>query len=164
MKVTRNTPDQLIVENNPIWLAVFVSSFALIFIVAGIFTVQSETFVGVAFIIGGLVIGSVFNIVFIRRTQVILDRPRNLVELRRKSLLGFKRRTWELGHLERADVQTSRSDDSDTHRAVLVFSDGMDAGIHPITVVYTSGSGADRAASAINSWLAAPLDSGQPTA
>ncbi len=163
MKVTRNTPVQLIIENNPIWLAIFVSSFALAFVIAGIFTVQSETFVGVAFIIGGLIIGTVFNIAFIRRTQLILDGPGNLVELRRKSLLGYKRRTWELRYLDRAEIQTSRSGDTDTHRAVLVIADGMDAGTHPITVVYSSGNGAKRASTTINNWLTATLDSKPPT-
>ncbi len=159
MKVIRDTSDQLIIENNPVWLAVFVSSFAVVFIGAGLFSLQSDTFVGVAFIIGGLVIGTVFNIAFIRRTQLILDAPRNLVELRRKSLLGYKRRNWELCYLDRAEVQVSHSGDTDTYRAALIVTDGMDAGTHPITVVYYSGKGAKRAVTAINDWLAAMLDS-----
>ena len=159
MKVTRDTADQLIIENNPVWLAVFVSLFAFLFVVVGLFTLQTETFVGTVFIIGGVVIGSVFNLAFIRRTQLILDRPRNLVELRRRSMIGYKRRTWELGHLNHAVVQSSHSGDTNTYRAALVFDDGMDAGTHPITLVYSSGSGAKRASDAVNRWTSASLDS-----
>lgn len=162
MKVTRDTADQLIVENNPIWLAIFVSTFALTFIAAGLFIIQEATLFGAAFVLGGVVIGVVFNIAFVRRTQLILDAPRNLVELRHKSLLGYKRRTWDLIHLDRAIIQTSRSSDTTTYRSALVISDGMDAGTHPITIVYSSGSGADRAAAAINRWRAAALDSSLP--
>lgn len=163
MKVTRDTPNQLIIENNPVWLAVFVSLFAFLFIVVGIFIVQAETFVGIAFITGGLVIGSVFNLAFIRRTQLILDRPKNLVELRRRSMIGYKRRTWELGHLNQAIVQTSHSGDTNTYRAALVFDDGMDAGTHPLTLVYSSGGGAKRASAAVNRWTSASLDSRRAT-
>ncbi|MGJ8615259.1 MAG: hypothetical protein ACSHWS_00375 [Sulfitobacter sp.] len=163
MKVTRDTPDQLIIENNPVWLAVAVSAFAFLFIVVGLFTLQAEIFVGIAFIVGGSVIGIVFNLAFIRRTQLILNRTDNLVELRRKSLLGYKRRTWELEFLNSAIVQSSYSGDTNTHRAALIFDDGMDAGTHPITLVYSSGSGAERAMTAINTWLATSLDSSPTT-
>lgn len=163
MKITRNTPEQLVVENNPIWFAVFVTGFALVFVAIGLFTISVEPLNGVIFIFAGLFFGIVFNMVFIRRSQLILDAPRALVELRRRSWFGYKRWTWDLRYLDRAIVQTSSSGDSDTHRAALVIDGGMDAGIHPITVVYSSGRGADRARSAINSWLAA-LDSHRPRA
>lgn len=158
MKVTRDTPEQLIVENNPIWLAVFVSLFGLIFVGVGLSLLGSETGMAMLFIGGGLAIGIGFNMIFIRRTQLILDQARNLVELRRRSWLGYSSRTWELQYLKRAEVQTSRSGDTDTHRAVLIIDGGMDAGDHPLTLVYSSGSGARRAQAAVNDWLGA-LDS-----
>lgn len=163
MKITRNTPEQLIVENNPVWLAIFVSVFGLIFFGVGLSQLGSQTGMALMFMAGGLGIGIGFNMIFIRRTQVILDHPRNLVELRRRSWLGYSSRTWELRYLDRAFVQTSRSGDTDTHRAVLDIGGGMDAGQHPITIVYSSGSGASRAETAINDWLA-QLDSHAPRA
>ncbi len=153
MKITRETPDQLIIENNPIWLAIFVSVFGLIFFGIGLANVRAEPGMGIAFIAGGLAIAVGFNMIFIRRTQLILDRPRNLVELRRKGWLNYVSMTWELQYLTRADVQSSSSGDTNTYRAALQISGGMDAGTHPITLVYSSGRGAKRAANAINRWL-----------
>ncbi len=163
MKVTRNLPEQLIIENNPIWLAIFVSVFGLVFFGVGLANVSSEPAMGIAFMLGGLGIAVGFNIIFIRRTQLILDRTRNLVELRRRSWIKYYTMSWQLNFLDRAIIQTSRSGDTDTHRAALVITGGMDAGTHPITLVYSSGSGARRAASAINDWLAT-LDSHTPSA
>jgi len=156
MKITRDTPEQLIIENNPIWLAVFLTLFSLIFIGIGLFMMREEFWFGLLFVGSGLIVGTLFSVIFIRRTQFIFDRPGNLVEMRRKSLLGFTNRTWELQYLDRAIVQSSRSSEgTTTYRAALVFDGGMDAGTHPITIVYSSGSGADRAANAVNHWLAA---------
>lgn len=163
MKVTRDTPEQLIVENNPIWLAIFVSLFGLLFVGIGIANLGNDPAMALPFILGGLGIAIGFNMIFIRRTQVILDAPRDLVELRRKSWLGYTRMTWQLRYLDRAVVQTSRSGDSKTYRAALIIDGGMDAGTHPITLVYASGRGARRGADAINGWLAA-LDSRAATA
>ncbi|MEM6305267.1 MAG: hypothetical protein AAF744_11130 [Pseudomonadota bacterium] len=154
MKVLRDTPEQLIIENNPIWLAVFLTGFALIFLGIGLFTMSTDFWLGLAFVAGGVLAGTVFLISFVRRTQVIFDRPQNRVEMRRRSLLGYSTRSWALEHFARADVQSSRSDNSTTYRAVMVFDGGMDAGTHPITLVYSSGSGAQRACDAINRWLA----------
>lgn len=165
MKISRNTPEQLILDIRPIWLAIFVSVFGLVFLGVGLAIVGSEKGTGIAFILAGAVIVTVFNLAFIRRTQLILDRPRNLIELRRKSFLGYSSRTWELQYLDKAVVETSRSSDTNTHRAALVISDGMDAGTHPVTLVYSSGSGARRSADAINSWQKrALLDSDAPDA
>ncbi|MGC1503218.1 MAG: hypothetical protein WA782_03660 [Sulfitobacter sp.] len=153
MKVVRETPDQLIVENNPVGLAIFVSVFGLVFFGIGLSVVGSEPGTGLAFMAGGLGIAIGFNMIFVRRTQLILDTSRNLVELRRRGWLGYSSQTWELQYLERVIVETSRSGDSDTHRAALVISDGMDAGTHPVTWVYSSGRGAERAQNAVNGWL-----------
>lgn len=163
MKIITNTPDQLILENRPLWLAIFVTGFALLFVAIGLAILGPEPATGVAFVLGGLFFGVVFNMAFIRRTQLILDAPRTRVELRRRSWFGYKRWTWDLKYLERAVLETSRSGDTDTHRAALIINGGMDEGVHPITLVYSSGRGAQRAKDAINNWLAA-LDSGHPTA
>lgn len=155
MKVTRDTPEQLIVENNPILLAIFVSVFGLIFVGIGLANIAEDFSMGLLFILGGLIFGVGFNMIFVRRTQLILDAPRNLIELRRRSWIRYSAMTWELRYLDRAIVQTSHSGDTPTHRAALIINGGMDVGTHPITLVYSSGSGAKRAADAINRWHAA---------
>ena len=158
MKITRDVPQQLIVENNPVWLAILVSAFGLVFFAIGMSTLGSEPMTGLIFMLGGLGMALGFNMIFIRRTQLILDAGRGQIELRRRGWINHTVMTWELRYLERALVQTSRSGDTDTHRAALVISGGMDAGVHPITLVYASGGGARRAVEAINRWHAA-LDS-----
>lgn len=160
MKVIRDTPEQLIIENRPVLLAILISLFALSFVAAGLFTMPQEPFVGAALASGGLVIGVVFNMAFTRRTQLILDRSKASVELRRRSWFGYSRMTWELQYLREALVQSSATDNTKTYRAALVIAGGMDPGVHPLTLVYSSGSGAKRAESAINRWL----DSSRPTA
>ena len=154
MKVTHDTPEKLIIENNPIWLAIFISVFGMVFVAVGLFLMSQEFWMGLLFAGAGLVVIVVFNLAFTRRTQFIFDHPGNLVDMRRKSLLGFTNRTWSLEHLDRAVIQSSRSDNSTTYRAALVFNGGMDPGTVPITIVYSSGSGAERAANAVNNWLA----------
>jgi len=153
MKATRNTPDQLILENNPIWLVVFINAFALIFIAVGLFMLPDELLIGIAFTLGGLLIAVAFNLAFARRTQLILDRPANRIELRRRSLLAYYRQIWTIEDVTGATVQTSMSGDSPTHRAALnVHIYGRDE-VHPVTLVYTSGSGPAQAVTLINDWL-----------
>ncbi len=164
MKILRDTPDQLILENNPVLPAILLGCFSLVFIAIGLFNYTQDISVGISFGLAGLAIGVIFTAVFIRRTQLILDHPRNLVEQRSKSMLGYTRRTWDLHDLDRAIVQSSQGDDTTTYRIALVFVGGMDAGTHPVTQVYTSGPSTERAAETINRWLAATtLDSARAT-
>lgn len=162
MKITRNTPTQLIVENNPIWLAIAVTLFALVFVAAGLAMIRTEPVAGIMMTGFAILAAVVFNIAFTRRTQLILDSTKNLIELRRRSWFGYSKMTWELRYLDRAIVEVSRSGDTNTYRAALIITGGMDAGTHPLTLVYSSGKGADRAKTAINDWSAA-LDSNPPT-
>lgn len=163
MKIKRNTPTQLILENNPIWLAVFVTVFALTFTGIGLINLTAEPMMGAMFVGGGLFFGVVFNMVFVRRTQLILDATARSVELRRRSWFGYTRLTWDLQHLGPAHVQTSFPSDRQTHRPAIDITGGMDAGTHPLTLVYSSGAGARRAVQAINTWRTA-LDTARPTA
>ena len=163
MKVKRDTPQQLILENNPVWLAIFVSAFGLIFLAIGMANVGADPMMGLIFMAAGLGIAIGFNMIFVRRTQLILDAGRDLIELRRRGWINHTVMTWELKDLDRAVVQTSRGGKTDTHRAALVISGGMDAGTHPVTLVYSGGRGAKHAADAVNRWHAA-LDSAGPTA
>ncbi len=102
---------------------------------------------------GGSAFFALFFWVFVRRNQLLLDRRAGTVTLRRRTLSRYSETIHDLDHLSRAIVQTSRGDDSDTHRMALILSGGMDAGTHPFTAVYTSGTGARRAADAVNAWL-----------
>ena len=153
MKATRDTSDQLILENNPILLVVLINLFALIFIGVGLISLPQDLWIGIAFTSGGLLIAVAFNLAFARRTQLIFDRPANRIELRRRSLLAYYRQIWTIEDVTGATLQTSMSGDSPTHRAALnVHVYGRDE-VHPITLVYTSGSGPAKAVRQINDWL-----------
>ncbi len=103
----------------------------------------------------------IFIVVFVRRDDLILDRSRNLLELRHSTFRGRTRVQHRLEHLERAKLQSSRSSKGGkTYRIALVLDGGMDAGTHPVTPVYVSGNGAKRGVAAINAWLAQDVDSG----
>ncbi len=159
MKITRDTPDQLILENKPWVIGALMIFMFVVFTGAGLMAIASgEILFGALFaLLGGGVSAGCFA-AFVRRTMVIFDRPGGTINLRRKGVFGMTDVTHELRHLDRAVVQTSHSTDSDghsstTHRCAIILNGGMSAGTHPLTLVYSSGSGADRAADAINRWL-----------
>lgn len=108
---------------------------------------------------------AIFIVVFVRRDDLILDRSRNLLELRHSTFRGRTTVKHKLEHLDRAVLQTSHSSEGGTtHRIALVLDGGMDAGTHPTTPVYVSGHGAKRGVEAINAWLSQDIDSLQSEA
>ncbi len=155
MKIVRNTPEQLILRSVPWVMSILLCAFFLGAIGFGLnafFKGEfAEAFWGLLALPAFL---SIFLIAFIRRDEVILDRSRDLLELRHATLLRRTKVRHALHNLDRAMVQTSNSGDSGpTHRAALVLHGGMDAGTHPVSPVYSSGNGAKRAVDAINAWL-----------
>lgn len=159
MKVVRNTPEQLILSSVPWFIALVLSGCVLLSVGFGLEALfrddYAEAFWGM---IGIPAFLSIFLVTFARRDDVILDNTRSTVEMRHATFLGRKTVKHALMHLERAIVQTSHSDGSDTHRVALVLSGGMDLGTHPVTEVYASGSAAARAAETINNWLRQNVD------
>ena len=162
MKVTRNTPDQLILSNTPWFIGISLVIFILIFFGVGLFMV-SEGGEGILFGIffalfgGGMGIGAFC--VFVRRVQVILDRNSNSILIRRQSVFGYDTVEHELSNLSHAEVETARPrrdrTTSKMHRPVLILETGMSAGRHPIVEAYVSGHGAQRLVDAVNGWLPA---------
>lgn len=162
MKVTRNTPDQLILSYTPWFIGISLVFFILVFVGAGLF-MASEGGEGILFGLffavfgGGMGCGAFCT--FVRRVQVILDRSSNSILIRRQSVLGYDAVEHELSNLSHAEVETTAStrDGSSTkmHRPVLILEKGMSAGRHPIVQAYISGHGAQRLVDAVNGWLPA---------
>ena len=162
MKVTRNTPSQLILSNTPWFIGITLVFFILAFVGAGVF-LASEGGEGILFGIffalfgGGMGFGAFCA--FVRRVQVILDRNNNSILIRRQSVFGYDAVEHELSHLSHAETEstTSRSDNgtSTLYRPVLILDEGMSAGRHPIVEAYSSGRGAQRLVDAVNDWLPA---------
>ncbi len=165
MKITHNAPDLLIIDSKPWPVRIILVGMVLVVVGYGLETfLNGDTFTGLMTVLLGGGIGGLFIAIFVRRNQLVLDRRDNRLELRRRTLFRHTRVRHDLRHLRRAIVETARGDKKDTHRMTLELTGGMDAGLHPFTEVYTSGRGAQRAADAVNGWLALrPVDSAPPT-
>jgi hypothetical protein len=171
MKTVRNTPDQLILQSVP-W--VFGLTFVVIIVVmiGGGLTglIQGEYTRAVMMGVVAPLILCVLAAMFVERIDLILDRSRNQVEMRRATLLGRTKVVHALEHVQKVIVQTHIStgrngtDNGPSHRIALVLSGGMDAGEHPLTEVFVGGDGAEKTALAINAWLSQDVDSSPPQA
>ncbi|UWQ78857.1 hypothetical protein K3725_16335 [Leisingera sp. S132] len=164
MKITRNTPEQLILADNPWFIGIALILFILVFVGAGLGAASTggeNLWFGLFFALAGGGMGFAAFCLFVRRVQVILDRPGGSIVIRRQSVFGYNRVEHRLADLSHAEVEstTSRSEGRTRtlHRPVLVLDSGMSAGRHPVVEAYTSGRGAQRLADAVNAWL--PADS-----
>lgn len=155
MKVTRDTPDQLILDDTPWLVGLVLAAMILACAAIGLSLLGSgHAGRGLAILGFGLPFLGLFFGLFVRRNQLILDRVAGKVIHRRATVLGRTEVVHYLDNLDRAIIQTSRGKNGDTYRMTLVLSGGMDAGLHPFTRVYSSGRGARRGAEAVNRWLA----------
>ncbi len=152
MKVTRDTENQLILEERPWLLAVVFCLLMLGSVAIGLNKMFSGDMGGIWFILGAAFPG-LFLFIFVRRVQVVFHRPEGWVEIRRQNLRTRSTVRHDLSEISGASVQTSHSGDSPTHRVVLHIPKGQSAGEHPLTKYYVSGRGSERAAAAINGWL-----------
>jgi hypothetical protein len=155
MKVTRDTPDLLVLDDVPWVLAAALMVPLLVFLAATLALLVAGEWTGAAGALAGTALWAMALTVFVERLQLILDRGAGTVTLRRRTLWRYRQDIFALASLARADVDTRRrSKGGLTHRPVLVFDTGEDRGTWPVTEIYTSGQGADRTAAAINRWLA----------
>ncbi|MCF6431688.1 hypothetical protein [Leisingera sp. MMG026] len=165
MKITRNTPEQLILADNPWFIGIALTLFILVFVGAGLgaaSTGGANLWFGIFFALAGGGMGFAAFCLFVRRVQVILDRSGGSIVIRRQSVFGYSEAEHRLADLSHAEVEstTSRSEGRTRtlYRPVLVLDGGMSAGRHPVVEAYTNGRGPLQLADAINAWLpAAPL-------
>ncbi|WP_170377457.1 hypothetical protein [Ruegeria atlantica] len=162
MKVTRNTSNQLILSDTPWFIGITLVLFILIFVGLGLFlmTEGGEAILfGLIFALGGGGLGFGAFCAFVRRVQVILDRDKDSIVIRRHSVFGYDAVEHMLSNLSHAEIETtiSRSNkgSSTLYRPVLILDKGMSAGRHPIVDAYSSGRGAHRLVDAVNEWLPA---------
>ncbi|MEW2918169.1 hypothetical protein AB1A64_13935 [Ruegeria sp. ANG10] len=162
MKVTRNTSNQLILSDTPWFIGITLVLFILIFVGLGLFlmTEGGEAILfGLIFALGGGGLGFGAFCAFVRRVQVILDRDKDSIVIRRHSVFGYDAVEHKLSNLSHAEIETtiSRSNkgSSTLYRPVLILDKGMSAGRHPIVEAYSSGRGAHRLVDAVNEWFPA---------
>jgi len=154
MKATRNTPEQLIIADTPWLIGVLMIGFILIFVAIGLLLMSDGVWAGLAFALVGGGLGFGAFAAFVRRVQVILDRPSDTITLRARSLLGFTEVTHSLSNLSRAVLETTTSSKGSTlYRPTLILDKGMSTGAHPVVNAYTNTTGPRRTVDAINTWL-----------
>ncbi len=162
MKVTRNSPTQLILSDTPWFIGISLMFFILAFVGAGLFMVTQGgegIWFGIFFALfgGGMGVGAFCT--FVRRVQVILDRDKDSIVIRRQSVFGYEAVEHKLSNLSHAETEqtVSRRDSSSStlYRPVLILDEGMSAGQHPIVEAFSSGRGAREMADAVNEWLPA---------
>lgn len=165
MKITRDTPDQLIIADVPWLLGIGLIIFILTFAGIGLAVFLQGEWMGLLFLLIGGGIGLLAFAAFVRRVQVICDRVAGTVTIRRKSLFGYSEVQHDLRHLSKAVLESTTGSKGGTlYRPVLVLDGGMSKGRHPIVEAYTNMSGPGRAVDAVNSWLgAARVDSAAQT-
>lgn len=162
MKVTTDTPDMLIIDDRPILMAIMLTVFILTFVGAGLAIVMSGEWLGLLFGLMGGGLGFAAFAVFVRRVQVVFYRPEGWIEIRKRSIFGMKTVRHNLTEIARAEIEKTRSTSSGSsssgsmlYRIALVIETGQSKGRHPVTEAYSSGSGHQRCAEAINRWLGA---------
>ena len=147
MKITKNTPDQLIIDHQPWGWGIGIAAFVLTLVAAGIATLgQGELFVGVILLLFAVFAGVVFRLIVVRN-QMFFHAPLGIVEFRKRKIKSDSKKQFLLSDIKGATVQSL----SKTHRVALVLNDGTE---QPFTNAYFSGDGAQRAADAITVWLA----------
>ncbi|NOD32472.1 hypothetical protein [Ruegeria atlantica] len=160
MKVTRDTPNQLIIANTPWFIGITLVISILAFVGPGIFLMSTGgegIWFGLIFALGGGGLGFGAFCAFVRRVQIILDRHKDSILIRRQSVFGYEAVEHKLSNLSHAEIEstTSRGKNgtSTLYRPVLVLEKGMSAGRHPIVEAFSGGSGSHRLAEAVNDWL-----------
>jgi hypothetical protein len=157
MNVKETTPERLTIESRP-WLlgAVLI---VVIVMLAGIalFMLSENAWVSLG-LGGAAALIAVMFVIFVRRVLVIFDRAAGAVVIRTATLLGQKEQSLPLADVRHARVESfrstspsgGRSSTRTTHRPVLETTKGP----VPLTLISTSGNGAETVAIAINRWLA----------
>ena len=156
MKIVRNTPELLILEERPILLTLLLLAFTLGLAWGAIgLWGEGERVVSVVMGLMSVVIAIVLATTF-RRVRLFLDAATDTFSVRTADRHGTRTVSYPLHHLDKAMVETSNSGDGGpTHRVAYILRSGMDVGRHPVTSYFTGGTGPRTAADAINAWLAA---------
>lgn len=153
MKITRNIPDQLIIENTPWVLSLLLGLGGLLFVAIGLSLQVNGIPWGLAFVAASLIPFGLL-LAFARRLQILFLRPEREVIIRRRSLLSRSSVTHDLSDVHEAIVQSSRANNSTTYRVALNLTRGQSAGIHPLTLSYDNFNDHARTVTTINAWLA----------
>ena len=147
MKVTRDTPQHLIVGENPVWVGLLTGGLAFIFTAISLTLVLSGELFGLFFLVGTCV-GLLTMFLFVRRVQLIFDRDAGTLTIQRKNLRRASQVEHLLSEVDRAELEGN----GNMLRVVLIMT-GQSAGRHPLTQAYSNVGDHHNVAGAINRWL-----------
>lgn len=155
MKVHRNTPDLLIVEDRPWLFGLMLAGFILVFCGIGLSLLFSGDWMGLIFFFAGGGLGLAAFWAFVRRVQVVFHRPGGWIEIRRANMFRRMTTRYDLAGVHRALVESTRSDGGTLYRVALVIKTGGISGTKPLTLAYSNTGDPQGVAGAINAWLGA---------
>lgn len=161
MKITRNTPDQLILTYVPWVMSVLISIFILFFIGVGLSMIFKGELFGLLLAAVGGGIGGICFVALVRRIQVIFDRPKQTFTLRRRTVFGFQESNRALSDIDQAIIEhTTNSDGQRLDRPTIVMHRSAGDLRLPLITAYSNTTLSADIVEAINSWLNdAKLDS-----
>ncbi|QYK42642.1 MAG: hypothetical protein KF887_05910 [Paracoccaceae bacterium] len=153
MRVRQDTPERLVLEDRPWVMGIAMAGGVLIFVAVAITTLAEAPWLAVGMLGGAALFGGI-GAVLIRRSIAIFDRAAGAMVWREVRIGATREETVALRDIRAAVVQTGSTGGSGaTTRRCALRVDGR-AEVLPLTVVYSSGSGAVQAAEAVNRWLA----------
>ncbi len=159
MKISKNTPDLMVIDDRPWFIGLFLIGFIAIFASIGATMLYSGLLGGVFML---LIAGAIFTGFYflVERTQLVLDASAGKLEIRKKSMRRMKRDKYALKELRHTTVDSRTSSSSSgnstkTSRLVLVFNGENGETDTPLTAAYTSGGAAERISPVVNAWLEA---------
>lgn len=158
MKITQDSRDRLILDHVPWALAIGLSCLVVLFIGIGLVPLGLSSdpmwwlfsflfiFVG-----GGLWLMALE--LFARRLQFVFDRSEDRITIRRLSLFRRHEAHHKLSRLTEARIEQSTSENGQTlSRPVLALTSKSGEITIPLHSYFTSGSGPEEMAEAINRW------------
>lgn len=132
MKISRNSPEQLILDHIPWQSAIFSGLGICAVAYLGISYFPDEIFIGSVILAVGLAIGLFQFGLIVQRVQVIFDRAGGSVKIRQRGLFSYTQVTHDLSDIVEAIVEEEEDNKGRTlARSSLVLS-GMSEGVHPM--------------------------------
>ncbi|QBF29968.1 hypothetical protein [Thalassococcus sp. S3] len=135
MKITRDTPDQLILEHRnfayvlPAGIVTLLFFWLLMLMTTQGFELRALLIVGLA-----SVAAFVVTLFLPERSQLILDTSTGLAEHRRKTPFGYRSINYDLSDIDQIGIERSfTSQGNPAYRARLEVGRGMSAGQHLLT-------------------------------
>lgn len=153
MKVRRNTPDLLIVEDTPWLFGLMITGFILVFCTVGIVMMLDGQWMGLVFFFLGGGLGLVGFWAFVRRVQMVFHRPEGWIEIRRANVFRKLTTRYDLSGVHRAFVESTTGDNSTLYRVTLTIENGGIRGTKPLTMAYSNVGDHRGVARTINAWL-----------